>query len=298
MIAEDSTDFANVTKAVAYGGLGFDYKWDLGWMNDTLNYYAMDPIYRQYHHNEITFSMAYFYSERFLLPFSHDEVVHSKKTIVDKMWGNYEDKFKQCRNLFVYMYTHPGKKLNFMGNEIATIREFDEAKELDWFLLDYPMHDSFKRLCKDLSLIYKNYPAFYAYDYNYEYFKWIDADNYSQSVYIYYRYDEENCFVTLLNMTPNQYEEYQIGVPFPGIYSELINSEKDIYSGCNMCNFKPVRSSKKKFHGLNNSIKIRIAPFAAIVFKVKLTKDKLKQYYNPELIKQKKTKAEIRFKSK
>jgi len=298
LIAEDSTDFANVTKPVAYGGLGFDYKWDLGWMNDTLNYYEMDPIYRQYHHNEITFSMAYFYSERFLLPFSHDEVVHSKKTIVDKMWGSYEDKFKQCRNLYVYMYTHPGKKLNFMGNEVATIREFDENKEIDWFLLEYPMHDSFKRLCKDLSMIYKNYPAFYRFDYNYDYFKWIDADNYQQSIYIYYRFDDENCFLTLLNMTPNQYEDYRIGVPFPGIYTELINSEKDIYSGCNMCNYIPIRSNKKKFHGLNNSIKIRIAPFAAIVFKVKLTKEKLKQYYNPKILEQKTKKVEIRAKAK
>ena len=298
LIAEDSTDFANVTKAVKDGGLGFDYKWDLGWMNDTLNYYAMDPIYRQYHHNEITFSMAYFYSERFLLPFSHDEVVHSKKTIVDKMWGSYEDKFKQCRNLFIYMYTHPGKKLNFMGNEIATIREFDEAKELDWFLLKYPMHDSFKRLCKDLSMIYKTYPAFYKTDYNFEYFKWIDADNYKQSIYIYYRYDDDNCFVTVLNMTPNQYEDYRIGVPFPGVYYELINSEKDIYSGCNMCNFKPVRSVKKKYHGLTDSIKIRIAPYAAIVFRVKVTKEKLKKYYNPNITNVKGKKVEIRAKSR
>ena len=131
LIAEDSTDFPNVTRKVEDGGLGFDYKWDLGWMNDTLRYYAMDPIYRKYHHNDLTFSMAYFYSERFLLPFSHDEVVHSKKTIVDKMWGTYEDKFKQCRNLYVYMYTHPGKKLNFMGNELGQFREWDEKREQD-----------------------------------------------------------------------------------------------------------------------------------------------------------------------
>ena len=297
LIAEDSTDFENVTKPTWLGGLGFDYKWDLGWMNDTLRYYAMDPIYRQYHHNDITFSMAYFYYERFLLPFSHDEVVHSKKTIVDKMWGSYEDKFKQCRNLFTYMYTHPGKKLNFMGNEIATIREFDEQKQLDWFLLNYPMHDSFSRLCKDLSFIYKKYPAFYRGDYNNEYFKWIDADNYSQSIYSYYRYDDNNCFVVILNMTPNQYEDYCIGVPFKGIYYELLNSEKDIYSGCNMCNFKPIYSIKKKSHNLNNSIKIRIAPFAAIIFRVKVTKEKLERYYNPITYKSKDNILSVRAKS-
>ncbi len=294
LIAEDSTDFANVTKKVEEGGLGFDYKWDLGWMNDTLKYYGMDPIYRKYHHNDLTFSMAYFYSEKFLLPFSHDEVVHSKKTIVDKMWGKYEDKFSQCRNLYVYMYTHPGKKLNFMGNEIATIREFDENKELDWFLLDYPLHDSFKKLVSDLSHLYIKYPAFYKYDYDPNYFKWIDADNNEQSIYSYFRFDEDYCFVTILNMTPNAYSDYQIGVPFAGVYSEVINSEDEKYGGCGKVNDKALRSKKEPFHKLNNSIKINIAPFAGMIFRVKLSQDKLEQYYHPELvkIKKKKTKEE------
>ena len=268
LIAEDSTAYEGVTKPVEYGGLGFDYKWDLGWMNDTLKYYSMDPIYRKYHHNDLTFSMAYFYSERFLLPLSHDEVVHSKGTIIDKMWGSYEDKFKQVRNLFIYMFTHPGKKLNFMGNEIAMFREFDEKEEIDWFMLKYPLHDSFKRFFRDVSLIYKTYPAFYNYDYSYDYFRWIDADNAEQSIYTYYRYDSDNCFVTVLNMTPNQYRNYRIGVPFAGEYIELINSEKDIYSGCNMCNFKPIKSVRRKAHGHKQSIRITIAPFSAIIFKV------------------------------
>ena len=155
LIAEDSTDYPNVTKETNWGGLGFDYKWDLGWMNDTLKYYKMDHEYRKYHHNLINFSMAYFYNEKFILPFSHDEVVHSKGTIVDKMFGTYEEKFRLCRNLFVYMFTHPGKKLNFMGNEFAMFREFDEKKELDWFMLKYPLHDSFLRFFKDLNLIFR-----------------------------------------------------------------------------------------------------------------------------------------------
>jgi len=272
LIAEDSSDYKDVTKPVEYEGLGFDYKWDLGWMNDTLRYYSMDPIYRKYHHNLINFSMAYFYSERFILPFSHDEVVHSKKTIIDKMWGSYEDKFKQCRNLFVYMFMHPGKKLNFMGNEFAMFREFDETKELDWFMLKYPNHDSFKRMFRDLSLIYKTYPSLFASDYDWNHFKWIDADNADQSIYSFYRYDEDSCFVTILNMTPNQYEDYLIGVPYSGYYEEIINSEKDIYGGCNFLNFKKIRSSKKKMHGLNQSIKVKIAPYAAIVFKIELRK--------------------------
>ena len=298
LIAEDSTDYPNVTKRVEDGGLGYDYKWDLGWMNDTLKYYMLDPVYRKYHHNEITFSMAYFYSERFLLPFSHDEVVHSKKTIIDKMWGSYEDKFSQCRNLYVYMFTHPGKKLNFMGNDIAMFREFDENKEPDWFLLEYPVHDSFKKFIRDLSNIYIKYKALYKYDYNSNYFKWIDADNYEQSVYIYYRFDENYCFVTILNMTPNNYDNYQIGVPFSGVYTEVINSQSSIYSGNGLVNNKPIRSNKKKFHNLDNSISIRLTSFAGIVFRVKVTKEKLALYLNKDLyiLKQDQNIVEARYK--
>ena len=272
LVAEDSTDYPKVTVPTEYNGLGFDYKWDLGWMNDTLDYYSMDPEYRQYHHNQITFSMAYFYSEKFLLPLSHDEVVHSKKTIVDKMWGKYEDQFAQCRNLFLYMFTHPGKKLNFLGNDIAMYREFDETRGCDWDLLKYPMHDSFNRYFRDLCQIYKSYKAFSSYDYDPLSFKWIDADNHSQSIYVYTRYDADFCFVIVLNMKPISYTDYRIGVPFEGTYTELINSEKDIYSGCNMCNFKPIRSRKVKSHGLPNSIAIDLAPYAGVMFSIPIKK--------------------------
>ena len=273
LIAEDSTDYPNVTKETNWGGLGFDYKWDLGWMNDTLKYYKMDHEYRKYHHNLINFSMAYFYNEKFILPFSHDEVVHSKGTIVDKMFGTYEEKFRLCRNLFVYMFTHPGKKLNFMGNEFAMFREFDEKKELDWFMLKYPLHDSFLRFFRDLNLIYQNHPAFYKGDYDYHTFHWIDADNNAQSIYSYYRKDEKECFVVILNMMPIAYEEFEIGVPFGGTYVEIMNSEKDIYSGCNMCNFTPLKAKRKKKHGFKNSLNIRLAPFAGIIFKTKKSKN-------------------------
>ncbi len=269
LIAEDSTDYPKVTVPTEYDGLGFDYKWDLGWMNDTLKYYMMDPEFRQYHHNMLTFSMAYFYSEKFILPLSHDEVVHSKKTIVDKMWGNYETQFAQCRNLFLYMFTHPGKKLNFLGNDIAMYREFDETRGLDWDLLNYPAHDSFNRYFRDLCQIYKSYKVFYSYDYDPTSFRWIDADNYKQSVYVYARYGEDFCFLIVLNMKPISYTNYRIGVPYRGVYTEVINSEKDIYNGCNMCNFKPIRSRKIKSHGLPNSISIDLAPYAAVMFSVK-----------------------------
>ena len=270
LIAEDSTAFPYVTKPVEYGGLGFDYKWDLGWMNDTLTYYKTDPIYRKYDHNKLTFSMAYFYNDRFLLPFSHDEVVHGKATLVQKMWGaDYDDKFRQCRNLFAYMYGHPGKKLNFMGNEIAMFREFDENKQIDWFMTDYPAHDSFQRYIRDLNNVYNAYPAFSCYDYDPLNFKWIDADNNEQSVYSFVREQGDYAFVCVFNMLNKSYEEFKLGVPYKGLYTEVINSEQDIYSGCNMCNFKPVKAVKEEFLNQPYSLTFRLAPFGAIFFKVK-----------------------------
>lgn len=276
LIAEDSTDFPYVTKKIEWGGLGYDYKWDLGWMNDTLRYYKMDHEYRKYHHNLINFSMAYFYNEKFILPLSHDEVVHSKGTIIDKMFGTYEEKFHLCRNLFVLMFTHPGKKLNFMGNEIASWREFDEKKDLDWFLLEYPVHDAFHRFFRDLNMIYKSSEAFYKNEFDWHNFRWIDADNAKQSVYSYYREDDKYCYVTVLNMMPISYEEFEIGVPHGGTYVEIMNSEKDIYSGCNMCNFTPIKAKRRKRHNQKYAITLRLAPFAGIIFKTRLRKRKVK----------------------
>ena len=267
LIAEDSSDFPKVTASTLDNGLGFDYKWDLGWMNDTLKYYATDPIFRVWDHHKLTFSMAYFYSERFLLPLSHDENVHGKKTVIDRMFGDYDMKFAQVRNLYAYMYAHPGKKLNFMGNEIASFREFDEKKELDWFLLSYPRHDAFLRYITDLNKIYKSHACLYQYDYDYQKgFKWIDADNAKQSIYSFYREDGREYLVCVLNMTAASYEQFDIGVPQSGKYTEVLNSEKDIYNGCNMCNFEPVKAWKnKKAQGdLEYSITIRIAPWSAV----------------------------------
>ncbi len=270
LIAEDSSDFPKVTEKVEYGGLGFDYKWDLGWMNDTLKYYSMDHEYRKYHHNLMTFSMAYFYNEKFILPFSHDEVVHSKNTIINKMFGNYEEKFALCKNLFTYMFTHPGKKLNFMGNEFAQFREFDEQKELDWFMLKYPKHDTFLRFFQDLSLTYKYFKSLNSNEYSYHNFKWIMVDNNSQSVFAYYRESDEDIIVTVLNMMPISYQKYKIGVPIMGEYVEIINSEKDIYGGCNMCNFNPIFAKKEenKLHNMDYSIEIDLANFSGIMFRV------------------------------
>lgn len=231
LIAEDSSDFPKVTASTLDGGLGFDYKWDLGWMNDTLDYLEKDPIYRKWHHNNITFSMAYFYSEKFIMEFSHDEVVHGKKTIIDKMWGSYEEKFSQLRTLYLYMFTHPGKKLNFMGNEIAHFREWDETKQCDWDLLKYPAHDAFQKYFAQLGALYTKLPGLYETDYDWNAFEWIDADNAGENLFSYMRKSENRCYVVILNFSPNVYKAHKFGVSHKGTYNELLNTEQDIYGG-------------------------------------------------------------------
>ncbi len=266
LIAEDSSDFQGVTKPTFEMGLGYDYKWDLGWMNDTLKYFKEDPVHRRHKHSHITFSMYYFYSDKFLLPFSHDEVVHMKGSLINKLWGTYEQKFSQLRLLMGYMFAHPGKKLNFMGNEIANFAEWDEDKQVEFSLLKFPIHSAYLRYFRDLNLIYRYYSALYRYDYDPKGFYWIDADNANQSIYSFVREDEEYTIVTILNMTPTSYEDYVIGVPHAGNYIELINSEKDIYNGCNMCNFEPVKAYPGYAHNQPYHINVRIAPFACIYF--------------------------------
>ena len=269
LIAEDSSDFPNVTKPSYAGGLGFDYKWDLGWMNDTLSYLKRDPIYRKWHHHDITFSMAYFYSERFILPFSHDEVVHGKATIVDKMWGSYEDKFAQARALYVYMFAHPGKKLNFMGNEIGQLREWDEQKSCDWFLLDYPMHDAFKHLCEDLGKIYTENDAFYDQDYDPCRFSWIDADNVGQNTFSFIRRGSKKDFVIIMNFSTNPYDHQQFGVPCKGKYKEILNTEWDEYNG-NLKNHTPqeVQAMRLPRHNQPYMIEVNVPSFGAMIYEV------------------------------
>jgi 1,4-alpha-glucan branching enzyme len=271
MIAEDSSDYPKVTGNLLEGGLGFDYKWDLGWMNDTLKYYATDPIYRNFDHHKLTFSMAYFYSERFLMPLSHDENVHGKKTIVDRMWGDYDAKFSQVRNLYAYMFAHPGKKLNFMGNEIASFREFDEKKELDWFLLKYPRHEAFTGFFRDLNQVYREHSCMYTHDYQTDGFHWLNADNAKQSVYTFYREDEKEIVVCVLNNLPIGYDNYDILVPIKGTYHEILNTESAAYDGCGMDN--PEALVSKKNPDVNavykNILTIKLAPFAAVWLSVK-----------------------------
>ena len=231
MIAEDSTDYPGVTKAIEDGGLGFDYKWDLGWMNDTLEYYGKDPVYRPFEHGRLLFSMAYFYSERFLLPLSHDENVHGKKSVIDRMWGDYDTKFAEVRNLYGYMFAHPGKKLNFMGNEMAVFREFDEKRELDWILLDYPMHQKFVHYFTTLCQLYRSHPALYAWDDKEEGFVWLDDGDAQECIFVFARIADTERIVCAMNMTGSDYPDRIVPVGKEGNWRILVNSAEKQYGG-------------------------------------------------------------------
>ena len=276
MIAEDSSAYGYVTKGFNADGLGFDYKWDLGWMNDTLKYYKKDPVYKKYDHNLITFSMAYFYSENFILPLSHDEVVHMKGTILNKMYGTYDEKFALVRNLYAYQFAHPGKKLNFMGNELATFDEWNEKKSLSWNLLTYPKHDSVRRMFRDLNLIYVNHKAMYLKEYDPSSYRWIRVDDADESVFAFYREAGGECMVFVFNMTPNYYEHYRIGVPYKGEYEEIFNSDKDIYAGNGQYNGLPLKSEDICADNMYQSIDMKLASFGAcyFVYKKPATKKK------------------------
>mgnify|MGYP001766380563 CR=1 FL=1 len=273
MIAEDSSDFSGVTRPLEYGGLGFDYKWDLGWMNDTLKYYSKDPIYKKYDHNNLTFSMHYFYSDNFMLPLSHDEVVHGKGTIINKMWGNYDIKFAQLRNLLAYQFGHPGKKLNFMGNEMASFDEWNEQKSLPWTLKTFPKHDSVSRLVRDLNLIYRAEKAMHVQEHNPATFSWLMVNNALQSVFVFERKVEDSHLVFVYNMTSNYYDEYDIGVNVQGVYEEIFNTDKDVYGGWNQYNGLPLKTNN--YVGPENrpySLTIKLASFGAMIFKLKIAR--------------------------
>lgn len=268
LIAEDSSSYEKVTDLISNDGLGFDYKWDLGWMHDTLSYLKLDPMNRQYHHNQITFSMYYAFNEKYILPLSHDEVVHGKCSIIEKMWGTYEEKFAQARTLYLYMMTHPGKKLNFMGNEIAQIREFDENKENDWFLLEYPIHHAFHKFIQELNQLTTTNEAFYKIDNSWDGFKWIDADNKIDNIFIYQRMSGENKYIIVLNFSNQLYKDFRMGIEENSIVKEVLNSDSNRFFGLNIVNKKALFTSKIPYNHLDYSVKFDIAPFSGIVFEV------------------------------
>ena len=266
IIAEDSTAYPKVTAPVEYNGLGFDYKWDLGWMNDTLEYFKISPKERPNHYYKLTFSMEYFYNELFLLPFSHDEVVHGKATIIQKMWGDYEDKFKQCRALYMYMYTHPGKKLNFLGNEIAQVREWDDKREQDWQLIKMPLHYAFNKYIKRLNEVYDNYEALYKNEYDSSYFKWLEVNAPEKSVYIYERGRSDHRIIVALNFSDNEYAPFTFKVEEELRLREIVNSDSDIYGGSTWGMRSDVTTTKEDNYLYNLSINLK--PFSGIIYEV------------------------------
>jgi 1,4-alpha-glucan branching enzyme len=267
LIAEDSSDYQGVTKPTFEGGLGFDYKWDLGWMNDTLRYYSLDPVYRKYKHHQITFSMHYFYNERFLLPLSHDEVVHLKGSMINKMWGNYDEKFAQVRNLYAYMYFHPGKKLLFMGNEFGMMDEWQETKEISWNLYNFDSHVKLNRLIIDLNRITKFMSVLHNNDYDPSKFYWLMPNNIDQSIYAFVRFNDDELVIAIINMTPVGYNNYELGVPNLATYEEIINTDRVVYGGSDLVNYQPLTSLRSNIHNQPYSIKLNIGPFASILLK-------------------------------
>jgi 1,4-alpha-glucan branching enzyme len=269
MIAEESTSWSLVSKPPYVGGLGFSFKWNMGWMNDFIKYISMDPIYRKYHHNSLTFSIMYAFSENFILVLSHDEVVHGKCSMINKMPGDYWQKFAGLRVCYGYMYGHPGKKLLFMGGEFGQFTEWDYQRSLDWHLLEYEMHKKLQRYIIDLNKLYKEEKAMYELDFSGEGFEWIDCNDADHSIVSFIRKgkDYRNMLIFVCNFTPVTHYNYRIGVPFDIYYKEIINSDSRIYGGSNVGNYGGVYAEHYVMHNRPYSIKINIPPLATVVFK-------------------------------
>lgn len=268
-IAEESTSFPGVTRSTSEGGLGFDYKWNMGWMHDTLQYFKNDPIYRSYHQKTLTFSLLYAFSEKFLLPFSHDEVVHLKRSMLDKMPGDLWQKFANLRLLYAYQWSHPGKKLLFMGGEFGQWREWSEARSLDWHLLqEDPRHEQLQTMVRRLNALYQSEAALHEDEYSWNGFQWIDLHDYERSILSYYRRapDSDEKVLVVLNFTPVVRHDFRLGVPDPGIYEEIINTDAAEFGGSNVVN-QPRQSVDLAWHDQLNSIELTLPPLGAIYLK-------------------------------
>ncbi len=263
-IAEESTSWPMVSRPTYVGGLGFSMKWNMGWMNDTLAYLEQDPVYRRFHQNDLTFSQLYAYSENFVLPLSHDEVVHGKRSLLDKMPGDAWQRFANLRLLFSYQFAHPGKKLNFMGNEFGQGREWDCGQALDWDLLHWDWHQGIQRLSRDLAHLYRDVPALYAQDFQGEGFSWVDCHDADQSVLSFLRWDRDGGFVlAVFNFTPVPRRNYRLGVPAAGRYREIFNSDAGAYHGSNVGNL-PQQAQDQSWMGLSHSLELVLPPLGAI----------------------------------
>ncbi|MDM7322090.1 MAG: 1,4-alpha-glucan branching protein GlgB [Gammaproteobacteria bacterium] len=264
VIAEESTAWPGVTKPTDVGGLGFTMKWNMGWMHDTLRYFARDPIHRQYHHNDLTFGLLYAFSENFVLPLSHDEVVHGKGSLVGKMPGDEWQRFANLRLLFGMMWTYPGKKLLFMGGEFGQVAEWAFGRELEWWVTQYPQHSGMQRLIGDLNRLYRKLPALHAGDFDWNGFRWIDCGDAEQSVLSYMRQDGEHKVIVVLNFTPLPREGYRVGVPAPGRYRVLLNTDAETYGGSNV-GLAEAEAEATGWNGLPFSIRLTLPPLGALI---------------------------------
>lgn len=269
MIAEESTSWPGVTKPVHEGGLGFSHKWNMGWMNDFLKYMSMDSYFRKDHQNLVTFSLAYAWSETFILVLSHDEVVHGKSSLIEKMPGDYWQKFAGLRSAYGYFFGHPGKKLLFMGNEFGQFIEWRYKEGLDWHLLNYPMHKKLSRCVSDLNHLYKTEKALYQVDFNHDGFEWIDCSDTEHSIISFIRKGEDwhDMLIFVCNFTPQAYEDYRIGAPLDTTYTEIFNTDDEKYGGSNVLNSNPIISEKQPCHNKPYSITLRIPPLATIILR-------------------------------
>jgi 1,4-alpha-glucan branching enzyme len=268
-VAEESTAWPAVSRPTYVGGLGFTYKWNMGWMHDMLEYVRQDPIHRRWHHNQITFSMLYSFTENFVLPFSHDEVVHGKRSMLDKMPGDAWQKHATLRALYGYMYGHPGKKLLFMGAELGQWREWNHDASLDWHLLDEPLHAGLQRWVRDLNLTYQHERSLHAVDFEGAGFSWIDCNDNENSVISFIRRarDPRDFTVLVVNFTPVPRPAYRIGVPEAGWYREVLNSDAELYGGSNMGNGGGVHSEPVPDHGHEQSLSLVVPPLGFVLLK-------------------------------
>ena len=274
MIAEESTAWPMMTHPVEAGGLGFDYKWNMGWMNDFLNYMKLDPLYRKYHHNDLTFSMVYAYSEKFILVLSHDEVVHEKGSMIAKMPGGYEDKFSNLRVAYGYMMTHPGKKLLFMGQEIAQFTEFNENAEVDWSLFEFDAHVFMQGYVKELNELYKTEPALYELDSSPQGFTWINCNSANTSLLSYVRKGkkESDTLLIICNFTPMEHKAYKLATPSGGRWQEIFSSDNNRYGGEGRNNKTVKQAKKAECDGQEHYISVTVPPLSISVFKKKIGK--------------------------
>ncbi len=277
-VAEESSAWPHVTGDTASGGLGFDYKWDMGWMNDTLEYCKTDFPFRSYHHNKLTFSMAYGFSERFILPLSHDEVVHGKLSLMGRMPGDYWRQFAGLRLLALYQITHPGGKLSFMSTEYGPFIEWREYESLEWFLLDYPAHQMHQDYVKQLNRLYQNTPALWQDDHSWEGFHWLDADDSAQSILLFRRTGREKtkAVTVLLNFQPDVYSDFRIGVPYPGQYQEILSSDATEFGGSGKGNPDILKAEPVPCHGEKWSVRVTVPPIGGILLQ-KLPRKNAKQ---------------------